>query len=203
MDSLVLRLSRFDQVAAMTPKIDYSLLGKALQHYKMLGFTYVEVPWAVEGRHIDATLPPGARRTQLVERNPLTVIDLVGSAEQGFLSMNLAPGLYVGVTPCFRCEDRQDLLYQRWFMKIELFDNRDEPAFRPLLVKAKGLMQSFSPAPVVEVETEIGIDLEIGGIEVGSYGCRSIHGYRPWAYGTGLALPRFSVASSIASYDMS
>jgi hypothetical protein len=43
------------------------------------------------------------------------------------------------------------------------------------------------------VTTEDGLDVEIGGIEVGSYGTRLHEGFS-WNYGTGLAEPRFSSA---------
>ena len=43
------------------------------------------------------------------------------------------------------------------------------------------------------VETDEGWDINVGGIEVGSYGSRSIHDHL-WVYGTGLAEPRFSQA---------
>ena len=47
---------------------------------------------------------------------------------------------------------------------------------------------------VERVKTAEGYDLQIGGVEVGSYGVRSHRGFK-WAYGTGLAEPRFSTVA--------
>lgn len=49
------------------------------------------------------------------------------------------------------------------------------------------------------VDTDEGFDLQLGGIEIGSYGKRHHDSFGPWAYGTGLALPRFSVAKAMAN----
>ncbi len=192
----------------MSPKIDYALLGRAVHHYKLIGYEYVEVPWAVDDIYVDTTCPTHDR-TLMVERRydapgdaPRDeTLSLVGSAEQGFLAMDLSPGLYVGVTPCFRVEDKHDLLYQPWFMKVELFDNRDQLDGLKLLTDAQRFMQSETKAPVTSIITKVGVDLMIGGIEVGSYGGRTIGNLRPWRYGTGLALPRFSVASAVHLLD--
>ena len=68
-------------------------------------------------------------------------------------------------------------------------------SYEHLLQHALMVMQSFG-TPLSVVATEEGHDLMLNGIEVGSYGHRSIPGIETWAYGTGLALPRFSVASA-------
>ena len=44
------------------------------------------------------------------------------------------------------------------------------------------------------VKTDEGYDLEINGIEVGSYGARYHAKIGWWAYGTGLAEPRYTTA---------
>jgi hypothetical protein len=41
------------------------------------------------------------------------------------------------------------------------------------------------------IETKEGFDLEVSGIEIGSYGIRSCE-YLKWIYGTGLAEPRMT-----------
>jgi hypothetical protein len=43
------------------------------------------------------------------------------------------------------------------------------------------------------IPTAQGLDIELGGIELGSYGYRS-YGRLHWIYGTGFAEPRFSQA---------
>ncbi|MEQ6333306.1 hypothetical protein [Sphingobium sp. MK2] len=186
----------------ITPKIDYALLGEAVQFYKSLGYEYREVPWVVPMAAIDATLPADSPRFVVtVARNGIeNVFDLplVGSAEQGFITLDLPPGRYVGVTPCFRVEDQYDILRQSMFMKVELFDNTGEdPDYEPMVVEAQRFFRVHG-LKADPVQTDIGHDLMADGIEVGSYGVRS-HDGKVWAYGTGLALPRFSVAKAFQS----
>lgn len=189
----------------ITPKIDYALLGEAVQFYKSLGYEYREVPWAVPAAAIDATLPPECDRVVLVVGNKrrdtdyhTTANELVGSAEQGFITLDLPPGRYVGVTPCFRVEDQYDVLRQSMFMKVELFDNTADPDELPMMLEAQRFAQVHGVNAKI-VETDIGHDLMADDIEIGSYGYRTIAPYGRWAYGTGLALPRFSVAKAFQS----
>lgn len=204
----------------MIPKIDYDLLGQAVAEYASRGYTYVEVPWAVSEKVIRATLPSqfpaltmGVKPEALdgtrdYPRNVLETYDhascLVGSAEQGFLSLDLKPGKYVGVTPCFRPEPHTDLLHQIMFMKVELFckfkDAITDNHVERVLTDAREVMGIIGEhdAEITEVKTHEGYDLEVGGIEVGSYGKRSWEG-QDWVYGTGLALPRFSVAVALST----
>lgn len=189
----------------ITPKIDYALLGEAVQFYKSLGYEYREVPWAVPAAAIDATLPPECDRVVLVVGNKrrdtdyhTTANELVGSAEQGFITLDLPPGRYVGVTPCFRVEDQYDILRQSMFMKVELFDNRAEPDAEVMVIEAERFAHGHG-VKAVRVDTDIGADLMVDGVEIGSYGYRNIAPFGRWAYGTGLALPRFSVAKAFQS----
>lgn len=185
----------------MNPKIDYALLGKAVEFYRAKGYTYVEVPWAVEYEYIAATLPDRFPRNIIAESRQNSNLDkimpLVGSAEQGFLAINdtLAQGAYVGVTPCFRVEDKHDLFYQPWFMKVELYDTRQGADYLSLLSHASEFYHTLGVSAKV-VPTFEGDDLYVEGVEVGSYGSREALGIK-WNYGTGLALPRFSVARAL------
>jgi hypothetical protein len=130
---------------------------------------------------------------------------LVGSAEQSLLHLDLAgklkPGAYVACSPCFRLGDAADDLHFPTFMKVELYRN-DHDLFQYLkmlkdagdLFRELGAQAEDLAAP----QTDQGIDITLGGIEIGSYGLRthesedrSLH---HWTYGTGLALPRFSQA---------
>lgn len=203
-----------------TPKIDYALLGEAINFYESIGYTYVEVPWAVEEYAIRATLPHGFPCMELAQRGDDgmrmdglgPVYDgencLIGSAEQGFLQLCLPPDRYVGCTPCFRLEDRHDMFTQDMFMKVELFDNRDDATVEEVITDAERFFDTHTcasvavalnkPKPVRRVQTEEGIDLSLGGIEIGSYGVRRHdESFGRWVYGTGLALPRFSVAKAL------
>lgn len=195
----------------MSPKIDYKLLGKALGEYEKRGYRYVEVPWAVSKDYIRATLPeqfpsmqiglPVINGTNPDELYPChQASHLVGSAEQGFLALDLPEGAYVGVTPCFRFEPYFDLFHQPMFMKIELFVTVPYTTGARLMADAKEVMSLYLPVGthLDEKKTDEGFDLEIGGVEVGSYGVRSFRA-TTWAYGTGLALPRFSVTKALDS----
>lgn len=201
----------------MTPKINYKLIADAVAFYETQGFEYVEVPWLVRETAIRATLPVGFDFLQvgyevdfggdlgpagegLLSPYFSSGSSLVGSAEQGFITMDLPAGRYVGVTPCFRCEDKQDLFYRYTFMKVELFDNRSEATVDSTLGPAlefHNRLTSDAAKPNV-LATNEGFDIMIGGIEVGSYGVREHPDFGRWVCGTGLALPRFSVANAIA-----
>lgn len=197
----------------MTPMIDYTLLGQAVTEYHKRGYRYVEVPWMVPEAPIRATLPVGSPsyvagpRYDHYEDDKWTgatdAFDeahyLIGSAEQGFLHMDLPPGAYIGVTPCFRHEPVQNIFYQTGFMKAELFMTLPDVQVDRVISDAREVMAVISGVEPLIAETDIGYDLEIGGIEVGSYGERSHPDYGTWVYGTGLALPRFSVAKGLVN----
>lgn len=192
----------------MTPMIDYALLGRAVQEYQRRGYTYKEVPWMVPEEAIRATLPApepsyvACPRYEYPDGGCDAFVEacyLVGSAEQGFLQMGLKPGAYVGVTPCFRHEPQQNIFYQTGFMKVELFVNRDDASVDRVLGDALEVMATLSGTTPDVVETSEGYDLELAEIEVGSYGERKHQKFGRWIYGTGLALPRFSVAKGLST----
>lgn len=194
----------------MTPKIDYALLGRAHSHYEDMGFKYVEAPWVVDEEFIRATLPAEFESLEIgVDYGDVglgayygTGGNLVGSAEQSLLSMALPEGRHFAITPCFRIEPVKSLFYQEMFMKLELFDNRPEGTVDEMIGEAYAYFREEIPAKLdaalKRVVTPIGLDIELAGTEIGSYGERSHHDYGRWVYGTGLALPRFSVARSLA-----
>ena len=180
--------------------IDWALIGKAVDFYESARFKYVEVPWIVSDEAVNATLPEGARPMRVAfggERS------LVGSAEQSFLQMmlydKLEPGSYVAASPCFR-DDVVDEWHFKDFLKVELIMVVDQPApreyARSLAMEAAVFFRKVGGAESQHlrlVETAIGLDLEYGGVEIGSYGVRSNRGHH-WVCGTGLAEPRFSQA---------
>lgn len=207
----------------MTPKIDYELLGLAVGQYKLRGYQYVEAPWVVEDEAVRVTLPewcPVLKLGQhvgsgLYERWPNDSA-LVGSAEQALISMGLPAGAYMAVTPCFRYEEHTDLFTQDYFMKLELFvtDSFDKHSGRTIEATVGRVMDDAAEVMAFlgdirpnTLATAEGFDLTIGGVEVGSYGYRhtdcfqtpGIEGGLNWVYGTGLALPRFSVAKALSA----
>lgn len=193
----------------MVPKIDYALLGRAASYYEDMGFKYVEAPWHVDEQFIRATLPAHLPCLELgVDTGDRGLTPhyawnyLVGSAEQSLLSMALPEGRYFAITPCFRIEPVQSLFYQEMFMKLELFDNRPAATTDEMIEEARAFFYTEIEPKIVgkltrEV-TPIGLDLNLGGTEIGSYGERTHEDYGRWVYGTGLALPRFSVARSLS-----
>lgn len=164
----------------MVTAIDWSRLARAVEFYKACGYRYVELPWAVDDRIVAITAPHEHWRSQVKGLG-----SLVGSAEQAFLSLDamgaLDKDLYCALTPCFRvAEDpAQAETHQQHFMKVELFSNNGGPRERILdrmIDDAHRFFQSEKrPADDLQIVPgdEAGtFDLEINGVEVGSYGCR-------------------------------
>ncbi len=182
----------------------------ALRYYAKRGFTYVDVPWATSRDMMMVTCPD--------EKFIVTsdVGDLVGSAEQSLvaesLAGRLAPGRYMAITPCFRNDD-EDALHKRYFMKLELFVT-DATAHEDLMNLISDCATFFGKCVdeviprradksnrVVLKKYGETFDLELEGVELGSYGVRSVvHTGRvlTWLFATGLAEPRFTRAAEMA-----
>lgn len=191
--------SRTAAAARTQARINWQRVARAVAHYSSIGYQYVEAPWIVGDEALGVTLPP--------DKTGLRTQDgpLVGSAEQSFLQLmldgQLSAGRYVAATPCFR-DDEVDDLHQRTFFKVELIrvfdDNQTASALCEQVVQdALGFFCSVAPADsLARRDTPIGCDIELDGVEIGSYGCRQYRGHH-WVYGTGLAEPRFSIARTI------
>ncbi len=204
----------------VTPKIDYEILGIAMGQFAKRGYKYVEVPWVVADDAIRATLPSTCPLQKLAytvgsglyEREP-NKSALIGSAEQALITMNLPVGSYMAISPCFRFEKEVDLLHRDYFMKLELFvcgvaEDEAPRVVAHVIEDASEVMAFISDIRPVTVPTSEGkhtYDLTVGGVEVGSYGYRTCDDYTTpnesgcirWVYGTGIALPRFSVANAL------
>lgn len=193
----------------MVTEINWKFLSDAIDFYKDLGYQYVEVPWIADKDIIDITVPKHIQKKyqhdlvfSLKDHNNRA---LVGSAEQSFLHMlykkNLIPGKYVACTPCFRNEN-VDILHQKTFMKVELFVSVNNTTNLPeginfIIKDAENFFSQYvsrKEVKRVDVDTNM-VDLEIAGIEVGSYGYRETKDLK-WIYGTGVAEPRFSLAKN-------
>lgn len=170
--------------------IDYDKIAKAINYYQNNGFEYIDVPWLISKETIDITRPKNCRDFNTFLGN------LVASGEQSFLEIrnNLIPNnLYQCVTPCFR-DDCYDDLHQPYFLKVELIHAQPKnasAAFNEILKIASDFFKIFSDISIIE--TEIGKDILINGIEVGSYGIREYQNFT-WIFGTGLAEPRLTQA---------
>ena len=175
--------------------MDWALLSEAVDHYRRLGFKYVDTPWAVEPDIAGITCPEWGALDMIGDKA------LVASAEQGFLQLQadgkLDSANYVSCGPCFRPGDEGRSPYHKpYFMKVELFVRCiDEStaifAAKELVTRARNFMNK--DCKIVKLGDKEW-DLELYGHEVGSYGARYHDLVGHWAYGTGLALPRFTQA---------
>jgi hypothetical protein len=189
----------------MPPKhtINYKRVGEAIEHYGKIGYEYIEAPWLVSKEAIDITRPPTVKPFETF------MGQLVASGEQSFLEMrnDLCPSRkYQCATPCFR-DDKPDKFHLTYFFKVELIIvlwKTDEPDkyLNMIIMDAYNFHRryfGYGTYPVV-VDTDIGKDINICGVEVGSYGFREHNGFR-WIYGTGLAEPRLSQVLEIAEEE--
>jgi len=102
-------------------------------------------------------------------------------------------GRYCTLTPCFRNEPEFNNLYRPYFMKVELFAPSTVP-YSKLMFDAQDFMAGEGLSSLVVPINITSSDLYARGVELGSYGHRSMHLKTKisWSYGTGLAEPRFS-----------
>lgn len=180
----------------MDAAVDWSRIARALCFYRALGYRYVEVPWVAPTDYLMVTCPTEERVVRT------SIGDLVGSAEQSLMMLDhqgkLGSGRFVACTPCFRNEPLVDELHLRSFMKVELYinDNPGELTVREAVGHAMAFFRQAAGSlagGLQQVITDEGIDIELDGIELGSYGLRQ-HEHVRWVYATGLAEPRFSTA---------
>lgn len=181
----------------ITPVINYEIIASALEFYQEQGFKYIDVPWAVDQKYLDATRPPQAE--------VYTIPDgcLVGSGEQGYIAMDgeniLPPGRYVCATPCWRDDIRGDGLHFGRFFKVELIDCIPRTdTWDSVLEPALEFLGSYLP---VQLDyTKDGVDIVTqDGVELGSYGFRKFGKFQ-WWYGTGVAEPRLSTQIKLGGY---
>lgn len=174
--------------------IDYTLLGEACNYYKGLGYKQIETPWIVS--------PEANGKTYEGETDYAFALkddrELVCSAEQGFVQMWMDGNLkldkmYFSVSPCFRNEVN-DATHSKWFMKLELCKfSHCASEFGLLLSDAHSFFDDVGHV-VAQVVPGNSLDLMAGDLEIGSYGSREMSKGLYLNYGTGLALPRFTLA---------
>lgn len=181
-------------------------LTRALEYYTDIGYEYINTPWIVDDKTIRETLPYTMPYIGVTSTIMLTE-GLVGSAEQGFISMidSLENNKdYCSLTPCFREEENgYDEIHFPWFMKVELFcknPNEDEyPALDRFHEDAFNLFKELNDNKTLGFsltkENDIE-DINLNDIEIGSYGYRKLSDGNRILFGTGLAEPRFSIAKN-------
>lgn len=175
--------------------ISWDRISRAVDFYVENGFRYIEVPWIVEDRYVKATYPKDCPEEHAFQTKLGTII---GSAEQSFIALasngtiEKEGKVLVAVTPCFRDYQPDDRYHQPYFMKVELFSSYKHLTAADLMCYA-GKFFAKEGAIIEKRQTETGLDWDIDGLEIGSYGTRRF-GDLVWSYGTGLAEPRFSQA---------
>lgn len=169
----------------MTP-IDWQMLARGQTFYEERGYRNVDVPWVVQPEVAAMTFPDEGLTCQLGS--------LVGSGEQGFLASKRVVGAkLMTITPCFRDEPKISDTNRYWFMKLELYRESFDGDYSDFVSDALDLFDELGIGAET-IETNEGHDIvDAHGMELGSYGFREVDG-RSWAYGTGLALPRASIA---------
>jgi len=184
--------------------INYGFLNDAIKMYERYGYHRISVPWLVSGEAIYATKPRENKSFETFDGH------LVGSGEQGFIQMAMDGQLkhdtrLMTVTPCFR-DDRPDEWHFRQFMKVELCwaypkkDSHLDCMLNAVITDAQFVFR-YLGAKTTIVESAPGVlDLvDERGVELGSYGFRTLGGFS-WVFGTGIAEPRFSQAAK-ARFD--
>jgi len=172
--------------------IDYKLLDDSIEYYELNGFKRIEVPWLVTEAVDSITRPKGVEPFVVEAKKK----NLIASGEQGFLYLYLKEYLPLGrfqtITPCFRNEPF-DYTHSKYFMKNELIDTQDvsEENLMNIIKCAKAFFDTLFPIETQILKTDVGYDIMIGDVELGSYGIRQCE-FVKWIYGTAIAEPRTS-----------
>lgn len=183
--------------------IDYDILAKACSFYRCMGFQQIEVDWMIESRYAAITVPRDQPDLSFALRN---YNHLLYSAEQGLIKKAMLGQLvtdktYFSVSPCFR-QDLLDDTHSQTFMKLELF-SVGKNRMNTMTWCAQQFFGQHSVNTEI-VSTAIGQDLMYAGeLELGSYGVRCFNESLYISYGTGLALPRFSLAQELSDGRLS
>ena len=177
--------------------VDANLLAISQEHYRQYGFVDTPTPWLVGEVAYHATCPPEVVNGDMQWQAPLGLYH-VASAEQGFIQLLLSgertPPKAQSTTPCFRWEQRFDEDHLPFFYKLELYDqDTSDAALLSMIGIARVLFTKLGVETDIE-ETSEGYDVVTPERrELGSYGIRHFRSFS-WAYGTGIALPRFQQA---------
>lgn len=180
--------------------IDYKRIARAIDFYIDLGYLYGSALWTAPAKIIKKTLP----KHKKISRCSTLTEPLIGSGEQHFIHLIdkgiITYGKHCCVTPCFR-DDTVDDIHNKYFMKVELIsveymglqDILHTVQSAQMFFASEGVRTSIVPTH----EKPFCYDLLCSGtrIELGSYGYGEHNGFR-YAYGTGLAEPRFSVVKN-------
>lgn len=180
----------------MIPRRAMEHLNSCLGFMEGRGYTYIELPWAVEPRFTHFTKPPGRADFPLGAHGDT----LVASGEQSFLKLakeQKLNGRFIGLTPCFRDEPTLDAWHLPYFLKAELFvpvyGDHYNTGMTEVAMDALDFHRMWLPGSDLTLEfTQDECDLVFkSSVELGSYGVRRFEGLR-YIFGTACAEPRFS-----------
>lgn len=174
----------------MNSSINATLIYSAMSFFKDRGYRFITAPMLVDEDVVRFTMPKD--HTPKFHNGKC----YVGSAEQSIYQMikegkDLPPKVLM-ITPCQRDEEVLDDLHQEIFLKIELACADNTLSYRCIANDAIDFYDTLTDKAIM-IDFYDSIDIEVNGIEVGSYGCREYMG-RIINFGTGLALPRFTQA---------
>lgn len=185
--------------------INYGRIQQTMDFWERSGFKRIETPWTVTQAISDITRPALAQDFKLIHDDNKV---LVASGEQGFLYLYnkgfLPKGKFQTTTPCFRKEPFGPF-HTKYFIKTEIIDTEhvNEDNLSVLVAQARQnftnlLPDGYPEESIVVIDTSYHLgypsfDIELNGLEIGSYGIRSCS-FLDWIYGTGIAEPRFTKA---------
>ncbi len=183
--------------------INYDNLHKSTVFYEEKGYKRIESPWTVTEAVINITKPFFVNEYYKIESKQKC---LVASAEQSFLYLYLKGflphGKFQSITPCFR-DEVFDQIHSKYFMKNELIitDKVDKDELLKVLGNAYNFFSDMFPGrerflKIKTIELNKSYDIELNGIELGSYGIRECE-YLSWIYATGCAEPRLSYCQNL------
>lgn len=178
--------------------IDYNKIADSIRHFEGSNFVRIESPWTITKKVAQITAPEDATYWSISEKNKV----LVASGEQSFLYLYLKgflpKGRFQSVTPCFR-DEPFDKIHTKYFIKNELIDTEDTSPdnLHQIIEDVEYFLHRYTDKNNVEVvPNDDGWDINVNGIEVGSYGIRSCE-YLKWIYATGCAEPRLTYAVNL------
>lgn len=183
--------------------INYEILHRSTKYYESSGYQRIEAPWLVSEAISNITKPANVEN-YVVRRTGKEKV-FVASGEQSFLYLInkgfLPDGLYQTITPCLR-DEKFDETHTKYFIKNELIYFTKQFSYEDELFNVCDSMLHdaldffslyFKHSDLEIVDTTEGWDInhKPTGVELGSYGVRRCS-FCTWAYGTGVAEPRFS-----------
>lgn len=178
--------------------VSTEILMKALNYYQNLGYQPIDVPLLVDLDVSAHTKPKGV--PELYHDNGKVY---VASAEQSFIQLHkegkLPNGKYMAVTPCYRHECFVSDTHYLMFMKLELIvvgvDKWKPLEERGMLSEAFTFFESVGLQVKTTQFDKDSCDLinSKTGVELGSYGYRTMIDGVGYIYGTGCAFPRVSL----------